>query len=118
MSIIKSYYTKNRNNEFLFTIDNDKIDYNSQFLKLYTPFMDKLCMEHQTHDGRKTLHSELDRIGANKVCINKIFGHKSGDIGDDAYTKKSIEELKETIELVDYRSKKDSKITYLKVNAS
>ena len=113
-SVFEYYYSKNRNNEFLFTIDNKKIDYNKQFLKLYNDLMDKLGMQHRTHDGRKTLHSELDRMNANKVCVNKIFGHKSGNIGDDVYTKKSIEELKETINLVDYKGKKNAKVTYLK----
>lgn len=84
---------------------------------MYNNLMNKLQMQHNTHDGRKTLHSELDRLQANKVCINKIFGHKTGNVGDDTYTKKSIEELKETIELVDYRNKKNTKITYLKVSS-
>ncbi len=80
-------------------------------------FLKKLNLNyHTSHDGRKTLRSELDRVGANKVCIDKILGHKSGDTGLDVYTKKSIEELIETIEMVDYRSKKNSKITYLNVS--
>lgn len=112
LPIIKYYYEKNKNNEFLFTINDKKIDYNSQFLKLYRKFMKKLNMEHKTHDGRKTLHSELDRLNINKVIINKIFGHKSGNIGDDVYSKKSLEELKEAIEKVDYLSKTNIKLTY------
>lgn len=114
LPIFRKYY--NPDNEFLFTINNDKIDYDKQFLPSYNAFMEKLGMEHKTHDGRKTLHSELDRLKANKVCVNKIFGHKSGDIGDDAYSKKGLEELKNTIELVDYRSKVNTKITYLKLS--
>lgn len=115
--IFQHHYNKNKKNEFLFTINHQKIDYNKQFLKIYNLLMHKLEMQHhKTHDGRKTLHSELDRLQANKVCINKIFGHKSGNVGDDVYTKKSFEELKETIELVDYRSKENMKITYLKVS--
>lgn len=114
LPIFKKYY--NPNNEFLFTINNDKIDYDKHFLPLYNELMKKLGMKHKTHDGRKTLHSELDRLKANKVCVNKIFGHKSGDIGDDVYSKKGLEELKSTIELVDYRSKINTKITYLKLS--
>lgn len=114
LPIFKKYY--NPNNEFLFTINNDKIDYDKHFLPLYNELMKKLGMKHKTHDGRKTLHSELDRLKANKVCVNKIFGHKSGNIGDDVYSKKGLEELKSTIELVDYRSKINTKITYLKLS--
>lgn len=112
--IIIKYYNLNKENEFLFTIDNKKIDYNSQFLNMYDSLMLELNMsEHNTHDGRKTLSTELDRVGANKICKNKIIGHKNGNIGDDIYTKKSLEELKYTISLVDYKSKKDVKMTYL-----
>lgn len=114
LPIFKKYY--NSDNEFLFTINNDKIDYDKHFLPLYNELMKKLGMKHKTHDGRKTLHSELDRLKANKVCVNKIFGHKSGDIGDDVYSKKGLEELKSTIELVDYRGKINTKITYLKLS--
>lgn len=114
MNIFIKYYHLNKENEFLFTINNKKIDYNSQFLDMYKELMLELNMSHHnTHDGRKTLISELDRIGANKVCTNKIVGHKSGNIGEDVYTKKSLEELKSTINLVDYKSKKDDEITYL-----
>lgn len=112
LPIFKYYYRKNINNEFLFTINDKKVDYNSQFLKLYRNLMKNLNMQHKTHDGRKTLHSELDRLNINKVIINKIFGHKSGNIGDDVYSKKSLEELKEAIEKVDYLSKTNIKLTY------
>lgn len=112
--IIIKYYNLNKDNEFLFTIDNKKIDYNSQFLNMYDSLMLELNMsEHNTHDGRKTLSTELNRVGANKICINKIIGHKNGNIGDDVYTKKSLEELKYTINLVDYKSKKSEKLTYI-----
>lgn len=116
LHIFRRNYELNKNNEFLFTIDNKKIDYNKQFLPSYREFMENLGMHHKTHDGRKTLHSELDRLGANVVCVNKIFGHKGSNVGDDRYTKKSIEELKETIEMVHYKDKKNTKITYLKVS--
>ncbi len=119
LHIFKFYY--NPNNEFLFTIDNDKIDYDKQFLPMYNKFMEDLNMDHKTHDGRKTLRSELDRLldehKVNKNCVNRILGHKEGNMGDDVYAKKGIEELKNTIELVDYRSKINTKITYLKVSS-
>jgi integrase len=57
---------------------------------------------HDTHDCRHTFRSELDRKGANKVCIDLIMGHKNADIGERVYTHKTIEELIETIDLLDY----------------
>ncbi len=116
LELFKKYYNKNKDNEFIFTVDNQKIDYSSYFQKQYRQFMNKLKMNHNTHDGRKTLHSELDRLNANKVCVNKIFGHKCGNIGDDAYTKKTLEELKYTINLVNYKAKKGEKITYFSIS--
>lgn len=113
LPIFRKYY--NKKNEFLFNIDGKKIDYDRDFLPKYQKLMEDLGMEHSSHDGRRTLHSELDRLKANKVCVNKIFGHKTGDIGDDVYSKKGLEELKQTIELVNYRKKLNNKITYLKV---
>lgn len=118
LPIFKRNYYKNINNEFLFTINKKKIDYNKQFLTQYTEFMNKLGMSHTSHDGRKTLHTELDRLGANQVCVDKIFGHKSGNIGNDVYTKKSIEELKSTINLVNYRNNIGTKFTYFRASGN
>lgn len=38
--------------------------------------------------------------GANKVCIDRIMGHKSKGTGERVYTHKNIEELKLNIELI------------------
>lgn len=115
ISIIKTYY--NPENKYLFEY-NGKRFYYSTFKNLYDEFLENLGFGyHTSHDGRKTLHSELDRVGANKNCIDKIFGHKTGDVGNDVYTKKSLEELKETIELVDYKSKINTKLTYLQLSS-
>ena len=38
--------------------------------------------------------------GANKVCIDRIMGHKSKGTGERVYTHKNIEELKMNIELI------------------
>lgn len=113
MPIFRKHYDKK--NEFLFDINGRKIDYDKDFLPKYQQLMEDLGMKHSSHDGRRTLHSELDRLNANKVCVNKIFGHKTGDVGDDIYSKKGLEELRQTIELVNYRKNSDTKITYLKV---
>lgn len=113
LPILKKHY--NSDNEYLFEYNGKRLYY-GLFKPMYDEYINNLGFgKHTTHDGRKTLHSELDRVGANKTCVDKIFGHKSGDIGEDVYTKKSLEELKETIELVDYRSKINTKLTYLRI---
>lgn len=115
LPILKKHY--NPNNEYLFEY-NEKRLYYRFFRTMYDKYLNNLGIKnHTTHDGRKTLHSELDRVHANKTCVDKIFGHKSGNIGEDVYTKKSLEELKETIELVNYRSKINTKLTYLRTSS-
>lgn len=52
------------------------------------------------HEARHTMRTRLDRAGANKVCTDRILGHKSGDVGEDVYTHKTIEELLEAVELL------------------
>lgn len=52
------------------------------------------------HECRHTFRSRLDSAGANKVCIDRIMGHKSKGTGERVYTHKNIEELKMNIELI------------------
>lgn len=59
-------------------------------------------MSHTSHECRHTFRSKLDSAGANKVSIDRIMGHKSGDVGERVYTHKSIEELKKTVEMLSY----------------
>lgn len=98
--IIRKYY--NPNNKFLFTDENgNKIEY-SKYRIDFNNFMEKLNMHHISHETRLTGRSELDRKGANKICIDRILGHKSQGIGEQKYTEKTIKELIETIELITY----------------
>lgn len=72
--------------------------------QLYRPIwiklMDNLQMQHTPHECRHTFRSRLDSAGANKVCIDRIMGHKSQGTGERVYTHKTIEELKLNIELI------------------
>lgn len=115
-SIILRYYDKD--NKYLFmnpNTENSRIEY-GVYRYMFREFADEVGLSHHTsHETRYTVRSELDRLGANKVSTDNILGHKGDNIGETVYTKKSIEELKETIELLDYQKKKSQKITYLKV---
>ena len=71
LPIIKHYY--NLNNEYLFEYNGKRLYY-ALFRPMYNEYLHELDIEnHTTHDGRKTLHSELDRVQANRICVNKIF---------------------------------------------
>ena len=58
--------------------------------------------DHTTHECRHTFRTQMDKNGANKVCIDLIMGHKSTDVGERVYTHKTIEDLKSAIKLLDY----------------
>lgn len=101
--IILKYF--NSNNKYLFTDENgNKIEYATYRIH-FNDFMNQLNMDHISHEARLTGRSELDRKGANKICIDRILGHKSQGIGEQKYTDKTIEELIETIELITYNIK-------------
>lgn len=72
----------------------------SQYRVLWAGIMDTLEMEHTPHECRHTFRSRLDSAGANKVCIDRLMGHKSKGTGERVYTHKTIAELKFNIELI------------------
>ena len=70
------------------------------YYKFWDTIMKKAEMNHTPHECRHTFRSRLDSLGANKVCIDKIIGHKSESVGERIYTHKTLEELKRTVELI------------------
>ena len=62
--------------------------------------MKQLSMSHTPHECRHTFRSRLDSAGANKKCIDLLMGHKSKDVGERVYTHKTLDELKDTINLL------------------
>ncbi len=79
------------------------------FSRRWDAAMALLGTKHTTHECRHTFRSKLDSLGANKVCIDLIMGHKSTDVGERVYTHKTLRELKSTIDLLDYGSPSASK---------
>lgn len=55
---------------------------------------------HTPHDCRHTFTSLLDSAGVNQVCIDRLIGHASSSLTTRTYTHKSIEELKQAIEMI------------------
>ena len=64
-------------------------------------FMKELGMNHTPHECRHTFRSKLDSANANKRCIDLMMGHKSKEVGERIYTHKTLDELREAIELLD-----------------
>lgn len=114
LPIVKRYYCKE--NKYLFMMENGERLYYDKYRFLYVEFMDSLQLEddYTTHETRHTFRSELDRMGADDRCMDLIMGHKSGNTGNIVYNQRTLQELRATIELIDYRKKKHEKITYLR----
>lgn len=114
LPIIKRYY--NSNNIYLFTMEDGKRLHYDKYRKMYKEFMDSLELEedYTTHEIRYTFRTELDRLGADVKCIDLIMGHEDGNTGNRVYNARTIQELKDTVETIDYRKKKDVKVVYFK----
>lgn len=112
--IVKRYF--NKDNKYLFMMNNGKRLYYDKYRIMYVEFMNNLQLEddYTTHETRYTFRSELDRMGADDRCMDLLMGHQSGNAGNKVYNQKTFEELKATIELINYRKKKHEKITYLR----
>lgn len=78
--------------------------YDNFYKMRFKPIIKELGLsEHHIHDSRHTTISLLNSAGANKSCIKKIVGHSTGgnDVTEGVYTHKTVEELLETINLID-----------------
>lgn len=55
---------------------------------------------HTPHDCRHTFTSLLDSAGVNQVCIDRLIGHASASLTTRTYTHKTIEELRQAVEMI------------------
>ncbi len=85
----------NNTNNYLFGLNSKKISSIT-----YYNYWNKIINNHTPHECRHTFRSKLDSAGANKKCIDLLMGHKSKDVGERVYTHKTIDELREAIELI------------------
>lgn len=59
-----------------------------------------ITTEHTPHDCRHTFNSMLDSSGASHSCRLKLMGHAGDSINEKVYTHKTIEELREAVEMI------------------
>ena len=102
LPIVKRYYDEN--NEFLFQRikKQDTDSFSKWYLDKWNMEMKAIGFNYLTHDCRHTVRSKLDAAGANKVAVDRIIGHSSKSIGEKIYTHKTVEELKEAMNLLTY----------------
>lgn len=99
LEMVKRRYDPDQ--EYFIHYDNGKPMHDYIFRDNYfKPILEALGMQHTPHETRHTFRSRLDSAGANKRCIDLMMGHKSKDVGERVYTHKTLEELKQAIELI------------------
>lgn len=96
--IVKNRFKQSKNG-YLFEFHEKKVT-QAKYREFWSDLMENLHMDHTPHECRHTFRSRLDSAGANKVCIDRLMGHKSSGTGERVYTHKTIEELRFNLELV------------------
>ena len=86
-------------NKFLFSYNGKKMS-STQYYTIWNDLMEQLKMHHTPHECRHTFRSRLDSANANKRCIDLLMGHTSKDVGERVYTHKTLDELRNTINLL------------------
>lgn len=86
--------------EYLFSYNGSRCA-NTTYYTIWNKIMEMCNMHHTPHECRHTFRSRLDSAGANDVCMNLLMGHRPKDVGKRVYTHKTIEELRQTILLLD-----------------
>lgn len=86
-------------NTYLFSFEGKKVS-QTKYYEFWAVIMEQLKVKRTPHEARHTFRSRLDTAGGNKKCIDLLMGHKSKDVGERTYTHKTIQELRDTIELL------------------
>lgn len=94
--IVKNRY--NPNSEYFINFYCKKIK-QPTYRSIWDNLMKNLNINKTPHECRHTFESVLDRNGANRKCIDMMMGHASKDVGNRIYNHKTLEELREAIEL-------------------
>jgi len=88
-----------QNNEHLFSYQGKKFS-QAKYYEFWNEIMEVISATKTPHEARHTFETRLDNAGGNRKCIDLLMGHKSKDTGNRVYNHKTVEQLKETIELL------------------
>ena len=55
---------------------------------------------HIPHECRHTMITRFDEMKADRICVNKIMGHKPVNVADRIYSHRTLDELREAIMLL------------------
>lgn len=79
---------------------NGKACSQTQYRMFWVDMMEALGMNHVPHECRHTFETRMDSAGGNRRCIDLLMGHVSKDTGNRVYNHKTLQELRETVELI------------------
>lgn len=88
-----------RGNVYLFTYQGKKIS-QTNYYKFWGEVMEKIGADKTPHEARHTFETALDNAGGNRKCIDMLMGHKSKDVGNRVYNHKTIDQLRDTVNLM------------------
>lgn len=86
-------------NPYLFSYDGKKIS-QTNYYQFWGAVMKKIDADKTPHEARHTFETCLDNAGGNRKCIDMLMGHKSKDVGNRVYNHKTIEQLRDTVNLM------------------
>lgn len=89
----------NQGNTYLISYNGKKIS-QTQYYKFWGEVMQKIDADKTPHEARHTFETALDNAKANRKCIDLLMGHKSKDVGNRVYNHKTIDQLRETVNLI------------------
>ena len=87
-------------NLYLFSHQGKKIS-QSKYYHFWSEVMEKIGVDKTPHEARHTFETNLDNAKGNRKCIDMLMGHKSKDVGNRVYNHKTIEQLRDTIALLE-----------------
>lgn len=100
-SILPLIYHRAKINREGFLFESKNGMYKSRFFReKFKEVMKLENMDHIPHETRHTFETLLDDAGANRKCIDMLMGHTSKDIGNRVYNHKTMEQLRENINLL------------------
>lgn len=86
-------------NVYLFSYQEKKIS-QTQYYQFWGEVMKKIEADKTPHEARHTFETNLDNAGGNRKCIDMLMGHKSKDVGNRVYNHKTIDQLRDTVNLL------------------
>ncbi len=86
-------------NTYFFSYQGKKLS-QTQYYVFWKEVMNSIDADKTPHEARHTFETNLDNAGGNRKCIDMLMGHKSKDVGNRVYNHKTIEQLRDSVNLL------------------